>query len=305
MKGYIYKITNKVNGMSYIGQTRFTVESRWRQHIKAKDNVQIHVALQKYGSDNFTVETLEECEVSDLDSREIFYISKFDTFKNGYNMTKGGSAYNPHRRYANGYIVVDSKYDEIKNLYLSGFSTSKISTLYDVDRHVIANILKSMGIKLQHNVLNINNVEFQELVRDYKSGYSLKQLAKRYGCTPVGLKDFLIRKGVDLEDKYSILNDQQGQINLINDYLGSTLKLAEIQAKYHCSYSTFKKVLSLHGIKQKGLGGKFKLNETECLEVIKQFNDGIKVKQIAENFKVDKCTIYAVFKRYHVNYLTI
>lgn len=32
MIGYIYKITNKVNNKVYIGQTRYTVEFRWRQH---------------------------------------------------------------------------------------------------------------------------------------------------------------------------------------------------------------------------------------------------------------------------------
>ena len=32
MIGYIYKITNKVNGKVYIGQTITTVQRRWNQH---------------------------------------------------------------------------------------------------------------------------------------------------------------------------------------------------------------------------------------------------------------------------------
>ena len=35
MNGYIYKITNRVNNKVYIGQTRRTIEIRWKQHIKA------------------------------------------------------------------------------------------------------------------------------------------------------------------------------------------------------------------------------------------------------------------------------
>lgn len=297
MKGYIYKVTNKVNNKSYIGQTRYSVEFRWRQHQHKKDNTYFHNALHKYGIENFTVEVLEECDFKDLNDREIYYIAKFNTFSNGYNLTIGGEG--------NKKITLDNKYDEIVGLYLAGFSMYKIGTLYNVSKTVIKKILVQLDIKIKNNSLNINNKEFQELVEDYKSGYSLRELSKRYNCSSTGLKEFLMKKGVNVKKKYSILDDQQGQENLINDYLGSKLKLSEIQSKYHCSYSTFKKVLSLHGIKLKGLGGKFKLNDSECLEVIKQFNDGVKIKQIAENFKVDKCTIYSVFKRYHVNYLTI
>lgn len=297
MKGFIYKITNKVNGKSYIGQTRYTVEFRWRQHQHKRDNVYFHNAIHKYGIENFTVEILEECDYKDLNSREIFYIAKYDTFKNGYNLTLGGDG--------NRKLFLDDKYDEIVGMYLAGFSSHKIAVIYEVDKATILKILKALNIKIRNNSLNINNQEFQELLLDYQSGYSLKELAKRYNCSSVGLKDYLIRKGVDIKQKYSILNDQQGQINLINDYLSNEMKLSEIQKKYHCSYSIFRQVLSLHGIQQKGQIKRFKLSDSDCLQIIKQFNEGIKVKQIAENFEVDKGTIYAVFKRYHVNYLTI
>ena len=33
---------------------------------------------------------LEECSVEQLSEKEIYYINKYDTFKNGYNSTTGG-----------------------------------------------------------------------------------------------------------------------------------------------------------------------------------------------------------------------
>lgn len=292
MKGIIYKITNKVNGKSYIGQTRYTIEFRLKQHQYKKDNTYFHNAIQKYGIENFDMKILEECNIEDLNSREIFYIAKYDTFKNGYNLTIGGDG--------NKRLLLDNSYSEIKELYLSGFSSNKIATLYKVDKASIIKILESLDVKIRSNKLNINHQEFLELVQDYQSGYSLKELSKRYDCSPVGLREYLIRKGIDLRNKYNILLDKESQENLIQDYLNRNLRLSEIQSKYHCSYNTFTKILSLHGIDRRGKGTHFKLKESECLEAIKMFNDSKSVKQIAERFRVNKSTIYSLFKRYHV-----
>lgn len=295
MKGIIYKITNKVNGKSYIGQTRYTIEFRWRQHIHKKDNTYFHNAIKKYGVDNFIVEKLEECNIEDLNEREIYYIAKYNTFKDGYNSTIGGDG--------NRTLLLDDKYEEISALYLSGFSSNKIATLYKVDKASIVKILKQLGIKIRNNSLNINRQELEELIQDYQSGYSLRELAKRYDCSAPGLKEFLIKKGVDLRQKYSILEDTKSQESLIKDYTSSTIKLKDIQNKYHCSYATLLKVLSINGISK----GKysFKLSDKECLKVIEQFNSGKKIKDIAHSFKVDKATIYSLLKRYNVNYLTV
>lgn len=294
MKGLIYKITNKVNKKAYIGQTRYTVEFRWKQHQFKKDKTYFHQAIHKYGINNFTVEILEICNIEDLNSKEIFYIGKYDTFKNGYNLTIGGDG---NRR-----LLLDDSYNEIKELYLSGFSSNKIATLYKIDKATVVKILKSLDVKIRNNKLDINNQEFQELVKDYKTGHSLKSLSKRYNCSAVALKDFLIRKGVDLRIKYDILKDKDAQLALINDYLDGILKYSEIVSKYHCSNLTFSKILSIHGISLKGKGTHFKISDKDCLQVIKLFNEGNDVQKIANKFEVNKSTIYSLLKRHGINY---
>lgn len=297
MKGIIYKVTNKVNGKSYIGQTRYTLEFRWRQHLHKKDNVYFHNAIKKYGAENFSLEVLEECDVDKLNSREIFYIAKYNTFENGYNLTLGGDG---NRR-----LILDDKYEEIKAMYLAGFSSNKIATLYSVDKATIVKILRQLGVKIKSKKIDINNQEFLELVQDYKSGYSLKELAKRYDCSDKGLKEYLKNKGINLKEKYSILEDNQAQINLIKEYTDpySTKKLSELLSNYHCSFNTFNKILSLHGI-SKGRY-KFKLKPIECLKVIEMVNKGTSIQKIAREMEVDKTTIYTILKRYNVKLPTV
>ena len=70
MFGCVYKITNKINGKIYIGQTIRKPEVRWKYHTNPPKNVKkltyIQSAIQKYGVDNFDFETI--CYAKDRDS---------------------------------------------------------------------------------------------------------------------------------------------------------------------------------------------------------------------------------------------
>lgn len=89
----IYKITNNLNGKSYIGQS-VHIDRRFQEHKNSAKNPHnlIHLAMNKYGCDNFTFEVLEQCDINDLDNREKYYIDYFGTLvPKGYNVQLGGN----------------------------------------------------------------------------------------------------------------------------------------------------------------------------------------------------------------------
>ena len=96
----IYKITNKVNGKVYIGQS-VHIKQRWKNHKKdafwtkgVDYNYPLYQAIRKYGYDNFLFEVVEECSKEELNDKEKLYIQQYQSFKKkyGYNQTLGGDS---------------------------------------------------------------------------------------------------------------------------------------------------------------------------------------------------------------------
>lgn len=89
----IYKITNKVNGKIYIGQTIQSLEKRWFDHCRKNSCCRLlRNAIQKYGRDNFTIQQIDHAHSRcELDNKEIFWIEFYDCMTpNGYNLLSGG-----------------------------------------------------------------------------------------------------------------------------------------------------------------------------------------------------------------------
>lgn len=87
----IYKMTNKVNGKVYIGQTTRRLDERTKEHIRHNKMI-VDKAIQKYGIENFTVEQIDLAEnINELNQKEMYWIERYDCITpKGYNQCYGG-----------------------------------------------------------------------------------------------------------------------------------------------------------------------------------------------------------------------
>lgn len=91
----IYKITNKINGKQYIGQS-INLEHRLNEHRRCEGDSYIHNAIKKYGLENFDFEIIELTSKELLNEREKFWIAYYDSYNKGYNLTLGGEEVSLH-----------------------------------------------------------------------------------------------------------------------------------------------------------------------------------------------------------------
>lgn len=139
MVGYIYKITNRTNGKSYIGKTTKTVQKRWKEHLgevwkERCENRPLYRAIKKYGADSFVVETLEEVPLENLSEREVHWIEYFHTYIDGYNATVGGD----------GKVLYD--YDLIARLLREGRRYHEITDIVGCCLDTVAFVRKKYDI---------------------------------------------------------------------------------------------------------------------------------------------------------------
>ena len=119
----IYKITNLINNKSYIGLSTH-IEDRWNYHKspynwQREQNKTLYQAIIKYGIENFNFEILEECSPEQLSEKEKYYIKKYDTYNNGYNMTAGGEDHHgeshpKHKLSEIDIIDIRTRYDNLE-----------------------------------------------------------------------------------------------------------------------------------------------------------------------------------------------
>ena len=141
--GYIYCITNLINEKKYVGKTTYSVTKRFQEHCRdckreRCEKRPLYDAMNKYGVENFVVEELLECPNEELNSYEIMYIDKLETFHNGYNATKGGD----------GTILFD--YDKIIETYKQGGTIKDCAAKMQCSTDTVKKVLTINNIPIRH-----------------------------------------------------------------------------------------------------------------------------------------------------------
>lgn len=178
MNGFIYIIKNTVNSKVYIGQTRTSIEQRWKEHLRHAqygDQI-INRAMRKYGVDKFYIETLEICSIELLDYREIYYIDLYDSTdkSKGYNVSIGGNTPRFKRKTLSISDLVD--------LYVNKkFTLEDIANKYQVSRYIISTELTNAGITIRdrhESSAKFNRTSKDVLERYLQEGNTLRKAAK-------------------------------------------------------------------------------------------------------------------------------
>lgn len=161
--GYIYLITNNVNGNKYVGKTELSIEERWEQHIKdsKKEKCEIrplYRAIRKYGVENFSIKEIDTGQGEELNSKEQYWIQHYDTYKNGYNATLGGD----------GKILLD--YDEIIKTYLLSHNAAEVARTLGCSVDSVYKILKANDVPITKNTEIITEKYAKEIVQYDKKG---------------------------------------------------------------------------------------------------------------------------------------
>lgn len=154
---FIYKITNKINGKIYIGKTLKTIEGRWKDHLKDYKRPRferrpLYSAMKKYGVENFSIEEVEECSSEILSEREIYWIDFYDSFRSGYNATKGGD----------GKPFIDEQ--EILKLWKDGKSLKDIAEVIGHSRAQTSQLLRNNGI-LSEDIIKRGHNKYYKSVK--------------------------------------------------------------------------------------------------------------------------------------------
>ena len=181
MRGFIYKITNTINGKSYIGQTIQNVKERFYQHCatkcsKAVSNMAIHRAIKKYGKSNFTVEVIEEIDSANLNDRERYWIKYYNSYNNGYNSTKGGQdGCKPFK---------DLDVESIIKEYNTGKSLRTLGTIFKVDKQTIKDLLIRHNVELRTTrTYKLSQKDRDKVLEDFASGLSRKEIIIKWNIS--------------------------------------------------------------------------------------------------------------------------
>lgn len=161
---YIYKITNLTNNKHYIGLTN-NIERRRSRHFcdlahNRHDNHYLQKEFNIYGPSQFDFSVIFYGDVTyeEISEKERFYISEYDSYRNGYNQNEGGN-FGP----SNGGSRL-SRSDIMCILAINEFSTGRsgqvLADLYGTTRTTIARIVKGVNHCQYH--AEYKNLSIQE-----------------------------------------------------------------------------------------------------------------------------------------------
>lgn len=189
--GYIYLITNLVNGKEYVGYTSNTIEQRFKEHWRQRNNgncILLYAAMRKYEKEDFSIQQLEEMSEENWADREKYWIRVKNTLRpNGYNIAEGGNK--PPRCLGDSNFKTKIPDEKILELYKELLTYEKpitqLAEEYGVSSSQVEKINKGLFRKIEGYNFPLRKEKWQihrtgEIIEDMKKGLSQDELEEKY-----------------------------------------------------------------------------------------------------------------------------
>lgn len=295
--GFIYKMTNIVNGKIYIGKTERSIEKRFKEHLRYCDiynnqieksfNTRLYPAMLKYGKENFKIELVERLIINnvDINEREKYWISFYNSqdASIGYNISPGGLG---------GPLFKGRRHSEE--------SKSKMSVSnYWKGKKQSKELIEKRSLNRRKYIQNLNT---GEVFKGYKDAQSKYGSSVRDAC-----RNHRRAKGcffIQLENNDNIPYTQEERQRLINEY-ESRLETNQIKANEKRREKIKNIILTDEEIKSRQQAYK-KSGELRRSKIINKIleDNSINYNEYIENHKkyINNCPNKMLSKIYGISY---
>lgn len=299
----IYKITNIKNNKVYIGQS-VKLSARKNGHINSLKKQQHHnpllqLAFNKYGQKSFVFEILEECEIDQLDEKERFWISFFDSTNRdyGYNFESGGNLKkraHPETvekiRIANrgtGNTLTEEEVREIKIAIHLGINQTDLAEIFNATVSNINKIAKGhnwgwvlpeFNNSQENKISESKETRIKRVLELFEEGHNVPAISRLTPYTEAEVQNVVNGKTTEaIKSKYN---------NIKIDYENgmSREKLAE---KYNM------KLCSINRVLPNAPAEEFELRNSRVIEMHRQ---GYKNIEIANELNIHRTTVTDILK---------
>lgn len=199
----IYGIRNVVNDKIYIGKTGMNFGDRWDSHRSLlnnnkHDNPYLQRAWNKYGKENFEFIIVEECDISELEDKEKYYIKMYKDLKLAYNLHDGGNeGYNLGKHLSeetkrkigekNKKNSLGKKHsEETKRKMSEAHKNKKYKPMSDEGKE---NLRKAKQKYFEEHPKKLTVDDVIEIRKLRSDGLSYKEIARRYNVTGQCISD--------------------------------------------------------------------------------------------------------------------
>jgi len=257
MYGFIYLITNTINGKIYVGQTKRTVEKRWKGHLSkarhTEEATPILCAIRKYGADNFSQKVLCVADnKQQLDKLEENYTILLKSNDNtiGYNLAVGACVKGEPRERSNrkqtGKLSHkyrnDIKDEDVISLYSSGLLQREVAEKLGTSVFLVQSRLKANNVNTRPDPRKKIPLDYQDMCEEYLLGATLKEIGTKRDLAYQVVKRILQGHGILIRKPLLPIKDV---IRLYEEGMSTT----ELQAKYGVDCSTISARLRKHGVR--------------------------------------------------------